>query len=123
MARKIKTIFQVRRAFSEQWQERNPILRVGEPGFSIDEGKLKIGDGKTAWNELPYIGGDIEQGGVINKKTFFEFPSIGDPNFIYKAEDEKKLYQWNSTALKYEVVSSAEAELDIEVIFGGNANG
>ena len=123
MAKRIKTIFQVRRATSEQWQCRNPILRVGEPGFSIDEGKLKIGDGKTAWNDLPYIGGNIDEGGVINKKTFLEFPSIGDPNFIYKAEDEKKLYQWNSTCLKYEVISSAETELDIDVIFGGNANG
>jgi hypothetical protein len=36
------------------WQSRNPILAVKQPGFERDTGKLKIGDGKTRWNSLPY---------------------------------------------------------------------
>lgn len=28
----------------------------GEPGFVIDKNKLKIGDGATAWKDLPYFG-------------------------------------------------------------------
>jgi hypothetical protein len=43
-----KTIFQVKRGQSAAWFNSNPILRVGEPGFEIDTGKLKIGDGVTA---------------------------------------------------------------------------
>jgi hypothetical protein len=37
-----------------QWQSRNPILGSGEPGFDEDTGKVKIGDGHTHWNDLPY---------------------------------------------------------------------
>lgn len=50
-----KTIFQVKRGQSAAWFNSNPILRVGEPGFEIDTGKLKIGDGVTAWNDLNYL--------------------------------------------------------------------
>jgi hypothetical protein len=35
----------------------NPLLDAGEPGFETDTGKFKIGDGSTAWNDLPYAGG------------------------------------------------------------------
>ena len=31
-------------------------MLAGEPGFEVDTYRLKIGDGKTAWNDLPYIG-------------------------------------------------------------------
>jgi hypothetical protein len=28
---------------------------LGEPGFEKDTQKLKIGDGETAWRNLPYV--------------------------------------------------------------------
>ena len=34
---------------------------------------------------------------VVNKPTRYDFPSVGDANVIYKAESERKLYQWNDT--------------------------
>ena len=37
------------------WITKNPILAVGEFGFEIDTNKIKIGDGVTAWIDLPYI--------------------------------------------------------------------
>ena len=33
----------------------NPILAAGEMGFEIDNNRLKIGNGITAWNSLPYV--------------------------------------------------------------------
>lgn len=48
--------FQLRRATSTNWTSTNPILQAGEPGFESDTYKLKIGDGTTHWNLLPYIG-------------------------------------------------------------------
>ena len=43
---------------------------------------------------------------------------------IYKAEDERKIYQWNETSMKYEVLSEIEVTIqDLDVIHGGNANG
>ncbi len=45
-----------RRDDSEMWFLRNPILREGEPGFESDSKRIKVGDGQTRWNDLPYIG-------------------------------------------------------------------
>jgi len=49
--------FQLRRSISSNWSSTNPILQAGEPGFETDTYKLKIGDGITPWNLLPYISG------------------------------------------------------------------
>jgi hypothetical protein len=118
-------VIQFKRGTAERWEELNPVLEVGEPGLVIggDKLKLKIGDGVTAWNDLDYYGED----NVVNAQTHYEFPSIGKPNTIYKAESEQKIYQWNTTLLKYEVLSSGESstpgDLNITLINGGNANG
>lgn len=122
MAEVLKTTFQLRRGYEAAWKRNNPILAGGEPGFVIDKNAIKIGDGVTAWNDLNYIGG--QGGGVFNAKTHYEFPSVGSVDMIYKAESEKKIYQWNPDELKYEVLSEIEVTIqDLEVIHGGNANG
>lgn len=56
----LNTIFQFKRGLEEAWQRNNPVLRPGEPGYVLDTGKLKIGNGETAWNDLEYYGGDYE---------------------------------------------------------------
>lgn len=56
MAEIIKTTFLLRRGYKAVWERNNPILATGEPGFVIDENRLKIGDGITPWNDLDYIG-------------------------------------------------------------------
>lgn len=56
MATVISTTFKLKRASAARWQELNPVLVAGEPGFELDAYRLKIGDGETAWNDLPYIG-------------------------------------------------------------------
>jgi len=48
---------QFRRGTAAQWATSNPILSVGEPGYEVDTGKFKIGNGGTAWTALPYEGG------------------------------------------------------------------
>lgn len=56
-------IIKFKRGQSTTWREKNLLLKDGEPGFELDTHKLKIGDGKTLWNDLPYIGGE---GGTID---------------------------------------------------------
>lgn len=53
--RHIKAVIQLRRANEIEWYENNPVLRMGEPALSVDVYKLKIGDGETAWRDLPYL--------------------------------------------------------------------
>ena len=111
---------QFKRGLASRWEELNLVLEAGQPGFVTDENRLKIGDGVTPWNELPYIG----EASVVNAQTHYEFPSFGRVNVIYKAEAEKSIYQWNATAMKYELLGSTEISGDlsnIEIIHGGNA--
>ena len=57
----VVTQIQVRRGTAAQWTSANPTLAAGEWGFETDTGKVKIGNGSTAWNSLGYTGaGDIE---------------------------------------------------------------
>lgn len=56
-----KTIFKLRRATEAEWEGKNPILALGEPGFAYDVYGLKIGNGETPWHNLEYIGATIEE--------------------------------------------------------------
>jgi len=38
------------------WANINPVLAKGEAGYELELGNLKIGDGRKAWNNLPYHG-------------------------------------------------------------------
>ena len=55
MSKIYKTTFQLKRGLKENWESKNPILEYGEPGFSVDDGILKIGDGLTTWKNLKPI--------------------------------------------------------------------
>jgi hypothetical protein len=52
------TIIKFKRGSANTWIRLNPILESGEPGYEKDTGKLKIGDGTTAWNDLKYFEGE-----------------------------------------------------------------
>ena len=49
------TKIQIRRDTIQNWIDNNPILSDGELGFEIDTYKIKIGDGYSAWDKLPYV--------------------------------------------------------------------
>lgn len=45
----------LRRGYLADWENINPVLAAGEPGWAIDEYVLKVGDGVKKWTELPAI--------------------------------------------------------------------
>ena len=111
---------QFKRGTAARWAELNLILEAGQPGFVTDENRLKIGDGATSWNDLPYVG----EASVVNAQTHYDFPNVGRENVIYKAEAEKSIYQWNEAGLRYELLGSTEISGDlsnIKIIHGGSA--
>ena len=55
----MKSKFYFKRGKAASWAAQNLILGPGEPGFELDTGKLKVGNGITPWNELPYITDNI----------------------------------------------------------------
>jgi hypothetical protein len=52
----LSVLIKLKRGLSSEWSQLNPVLKLGEPGYEKDTKKLKIGDGVTLWNDLPYIG-------------------------------------------------------------------
>ena len=47
------------------WTSADPILADREVGWETDTGKMKLGDGATAWTALAYIGGGGGSGDVV----------------------------------------------------------
>ena len=93
---------QLKRGQSKSWTTLNPVLQPGEPGFEIDTGKLKIGNGVDEWVNLKYV--NDEKDLILSADTFADFPEIGESDVIYKASKEKQLYQWNDEIKEYELL-------------------
>lgn len=47
---------QLRRDTKAKLDSHNPILKHGEPAFAVDFNELKIGNGISAWRDLPIVG-------------------------------------------------------------------
>lgn len=56
----IKTRILLRNDVATAWTTANPTLLKGEIGIEIDTNKFKIGDGTKKWNELSYVGTQVE---------------------------------------------------------------
>ena len=48
---------QLRRGTASEWSSENPVLLEGEVAIELDNSRnrIKIGDGVTPWNALPYF--------------------------------------------------------------------
>ena len=57
----VKAIIRLRRATENEWISKDPVIRLGEPAYSTDVNKLKIGDGTKKWSQLEYIGFSEEE--------------------------------------------------------------
>jgi hypothetical protein len=64
---------QIRRDPSGKWIVNNPILLSGEFGYETDTSYMKIGDGATPWNYLPYW--NTGQGVTGPSASLYSLPS------------------------------------------------
>jgi hypothetical protein len=49
-----QTVIKLRRDTASNWTTADSVLGSGEPGLETDTGKIKFGDGSTAWTSLAY---------------------------------------------------------------------
>ncbi len=108
---------------AKRWDELNLVLASGEPGFEYDTGKFKIGDGIRPWKELKYQGENSNNTEFIDK--YENLPEVGIPNILYCVSENRLIYQWNPTTLKYEPFGG-NGSFDPSIITkinGGKANG
>lgn len=68
---------QVRNDIADNWTDINPVLAQGEPGYETDTGRIKYGDGQTAWNSLPYFSVGNNPGIPGGPNTSIQFNNTG----------------------------------------------
>ena len=83
----MSTEIRLRRGLAAQWTSANTVLGPGEAGYETDTRKLKIGDGSTAWNSLPYFVGNLP-GATLNDLGDVTITSAANGDFL----------RWNGTA-------------------------
>ena len=49
---------------STEWTAKNPLLQRGEIGIEADTHRIKVGDGLTYWNDLPYSSTEVNWGDI-----------------------------------------------------------
>jgi hypothetical protein len=93
--------FEIRRGNAEEWLSVNPILGDGEPAYEEDTGRLKLGDGVTAYADRPYIlggsgggggGGPVDWSQILGKPATFppdthQHNSADVVNFVEAVQD------------------------------------
>lgn len=127
----INTIFQVKRGESNVWATLNPILQSGEPGYEIDTGVFKIGNGIDKWSELPVIStGEVK---------FDPFKGININDILLSVDQDTDKIDINMTIqdsnkTEAQVIVSADNTIvydlgdvvrlssDDLIIYGGNAS-
>lgn len=82
MAEVIRTTFKFRRNLASYWAEKNPVLAEGEPCFELDTGKLKIGNGTTAYKDLPYVNSGSVQVEIATKDIIGAVLSSDEKNQV-----------------------------------------
>lgn len=83
MSKTVKVQITLREDSSNVWEKLNPILKKAEFGYESNTGKLKIGDGVTAWNSLSYLIGERVPEGAIFTDTV-----VNLSNYYTKSEVE-----------------------------------
>lgn len=84
MAEVLDYRFRLRRARAATWASLNDVLLDGELGLERDTGRVKIGDGTTPWNSLPYWGDGIGVQTIVSAATVT--PSTSDDIVIVSAQ-------------------------------------
>jgi hypothetical protein len=74
-------LIQLRRDTAANWTSINPTLAQGEPGLETDTGKIKYGNGSTAWNSLGYAYGTA----LVTTTTPGLAPATGFNTLAYAA--------------------------------------
>ena len=87
MSKTLNSKIQVRRDTSVNWATNNPILLPGEIGFDTTIKKIKIGDGTSQWNQLPFIAltTDIIDRSIAISQNVPSTSSIGDIWFVCRS--------------------------------------
>ncbi|GAB2907161.1 hypothetical protein GCM10027047_01820 [Rhodococcus aerolatus] len=106
----MSTTIQTRRGTAAQAATSNPVLAAGEIGRETDTGRIKFGDGATAWKSLPYAPGTrFDQGEALAAKLDGKTGTA----VIYVAGDStgNESIEWPRLALGKLAAASPDAQV------------
>lgn len=110
-------MIQFRRGSTKSWRGLIKPLAAGQPGYDKNKHKIKIGDGKTSWKDLPYAGG-------LSEKEILDSEENAKNKNKADAEDKTVITYGTSTPDKntvgqvYLQYYDAEPEVDYVVEYG-----
>lgn len=91
---------QQKRDTALNWSTNNPVLLSGQFGYDITSKQIKIGDGVTNWNNLPFVQG----GGSGGNGVGIDRIELHSTNGLIKTY---RIYYTNATTWDYQVVDGA----------------
>jgi len=121
----LKDYATVVRDTAENFASNNTVLKDNEIGLETDTGKIKIGDGTTAWNDITYSGGGSSSGGstirladVTNASAVADASKVSlkwtDPDNL--TLNDAALATWAGTKVIRKAGSAPENENDGTVV-------
>lgn len=79
-----------RRDTEANWNSANPTLEAGEFGYNITNKKIKLGDGVTPWNILPYFTNSNGDDVVVSWDDITGRPTIGNGTITIQQNGTRK---------------------------------
>lgn len=76
-------LIQVRSATANAWANANPILTEREIAYDITKNAIKIGDGSSRWNSLPYL----TAGTIMEDDDTYDFGTEDDGDTVMSLSD------------------------------------
>lgn len=103
------TQIKLRRDTAANWTANNTVvLGEGEPGYEIDTGKLKIGDGTTAWSVLTYFTPDNDNlANGLNEITLDAAGALVYPNGALQRDTGSITCPGNASTMVYTTSSAS----------------
>lgn len=97
------------------WTAANPVLSSRQPGFETNTGQIKIGDGVTAWNSLPYRFTAAAWGGITG--------TLSDQTDLNTALNGKQATLVSTTNIKTingsSILGAGDLAISASAVWGG----
>lgn len=110
-------MIQIKRGKTDSWRKNAVKLADGQPGYDKDKHKIKIGDGESTWEKLPYASGLSEEEILCSEKEA-KLSLLADPEnkaiITYGTDNPDK----KTVGQLYLQYYDAEPEVDYVVEYG-----
>lgn len=113
-------MIQFKRGETKHWKARNEILGAGQPGYDKVRHKIKIGDGKTGWNKLPFASG-------LSEKEVLD-SEVSAKERLTKDSDDKTIFTYGKSVPDKDIVGKVylqyyKAEPETDYVIEQGASG